>query len=29
MFEIRDQLIAIAKKMGLAEVDLRGAEQDE
>jgi serine/threonine-protein kinase len=29
MFEIRDQLIDMAKKMGLAEVDLRGAEADE
>jgi eukaryotic-like serine/threonine-protein kinase len=29
MFEIRNQLAAIAKGMGLAEVDLRGAEEDE
>jgi serine/threonine-protein kinase len=29
MFGIRDQLTAIAKKMGLAEVDLRGADEDE
>jgi serine/threonine-protein kinase len=29
MFEIRDQLSAIAKQMGLDEVDLRGAEDDE
>jgi serine/threonine-protein kinase len=29
MFEIRDQLNAIAKQMGLAEVDLRGADEDE
>jgi serine/threonine-protein kinase len=29
MFEIRDQLNAIAKHMGLAEVDLRGADEDE
>jgi serine/threonine-protein kinase len=28
MFEIRDQLVKIAKGMGLAEVDLRGAEED-
>jgi serine/threonine-protein kinase len=28
MFEIRDQLIKIAKGMGLAEVDLKGAEED-
>ena len=29
MFEIRDQLIDIARKMGLSEVDLRGADEDE
>jgi serine/threonine-protein kinase len=29
MFEIRDQLTAIAKQIGLAEVDLRGAGEDE
>ncbi len=29
MFEIRDQLSAIAKKMGLTEVDLRGADEEE
>jgi serine/threonine-protein kinase len=29
MYEIRDQLTAIAKKIGLAEVDLRGADEDE
>jgi serine/threonine-protein kinase len=29
MFEIRDQMAAIAKQLGLAEVDLRGAEEDE
>ena len=29
MFEIRDQLSAIAKQMGLAEVDLRGAEEED
>jgi serine/threonine-protein kinase len=29
MFEIRDQLNAIAKQMGLAEVDLRGADEEE
>jgi serine/threonine-protein kinase len=29
MFEIRDQLNAIAKHMGLAEVDLKGADEDE
>ena len=29
MFEIRDQLINIAKKKGLSEVDLRGADEDE
>ncbi len=29
MFEIRDQLIAAAKQMGLAEVDLRGADEGE
>ncbi len=29
MFEIRDQLSAVARQMGLAEVDLRGAEDDE
>jgi serine/threonine-protein kinase len=29
MFEIRDQLSAIAKQMNLAEVDLRGADEDE
>jgi serine/threonine protein kinase len=28
MFEIRDQLSAIAKEMGLEEVDLRGADED-
>ena len=29
MFEMRDQLSAIAKKMGLAEVDLKGADEDD
>jgi eukaryotic-like serine/threonine-protein kinase len=29
MFEIRDQLIAVAKHMGLADVDLRGAEDED
>ena len=29
MFEIRDQLSAVAKHMGLAEVDLRGADDEE
>src|SRR5262249_27849555 len=29
MFDIRHQLSAIAKQMGLAEVDLRGADEDE
>ncbi len=29
MFEIRDQLSAIAKQMGLNEVDLRGADEEE
>jgi eukaryotic-like serine/threonine-protein kinase len=29
MFEVREQLSAIAKEMGLAEVDLRGADEDE
>jgi len=29
MFELRDQLSAIAKQMGLAEVDLRGADEEE
>ena len=29
MFEIRDQLSAVAKQMGLAEVDLRGADDEE
>jgi serine/threonine-protein kinase len=29
MFEIRDQMNAVARHMGLAEVDLRGAEEDE
>jgi eukaryotic-like serine/threonine-protein kinase len=29
MFEIRDQLSAIAKQMGLAEVDLRGADEED
>jgi eukaryotic-like serine/threonine-protein kinase len=29
MFEMRDQLSAIAKQMGLAEVDLRGADEDD
>jgi len=29
MFEIRDQLNAVAKHMGLAEVDLRGADEDD
>ncbi len=29
MFEMRDQLSAIAKQMGLAEVDLRGAEDED
>ncbi len=29
MFEIRDQLSTIAKEMGLAEVDLRGADEEE
>src|SRR5262249_50157366 len=29
MFEIRDQLSAVAKQMGLAEVDLRGADEEE
>ena len=29
MFEIRDQLSAIAKQMGLTEVDLRGADEEE
>jgi serine/threonine-protein kinase len=29
MFEIRDQLSAVAKHMGLAEVDLRGADEDD
>jgi eukaryotic-like serine/threonine-protein kinase len=29
MFDIRDQLSAIAKQMGLNEVDLRGADEDE
>jgi eukaryotic-like serine/threonine-protein kinase len=29
MFELRDQLSTIAKQMGLAEVDLRGADEDE
>jgi eukaryotic-like serine/threonine-protein kinase len=29
MFEIRDQLSATAKQMGLADVDLRGADEDE
>ena len=28
MFELRDQLSAIAKQMGLAEVDLRGADEE-
>jgi eukaryotic-like serine/threonine-protein kinase len=29
MFEIRDQLSAVAKHMGLAEVDLRGADEED
>jgi eukaryotic-like serine/threonine-protein kinase len=29
MFEMRDQLSAIAKQMGLAEVDLKGADEDD
>lgn len=29
MFEMRDQLNSIAKQMGLAEVDLRGADEDD
>jgi serine/threonine-protein kinase len=29
IFEVRDQLSAIAKQMGLAEVDLRGADEEE
>jgi serine/threonine protein kinase len=29
MFEVRDQLSAVAKQMGLAEVDLRGADDDD
>jgi serine/threonine-protein kinase len=29
MFEIRDQLNAVARQMGLAEVDLRGADEEE
>jgi hypothetical protein len=29
MFEIRDQLSAVAKQMGLAEVDLRGADEED
>jgi hypothetical protein len=29
MFEIRDQLSAVAKHMGLAEVDLRGADDED
>jgi serine/threonine-protein kinase len=29
MFEVRDQLSGVAKHMGLAEVDLRGADEDE
>jgi hypothetical protein len=29
MFEIRDQMSAVAKHMGLAEVDLRGADEDD
>jgi eukaryotic-like serine/threonine-protein kinase len=29
MFAIRDQLSAVAKQMGLAEVDLRGADEDD
>jgi len=29
MFEIRDQLSAIAKQMGLAEMDLKGADEDD
>lgn len=29
MFEIRDQLSAVARQMGLAEVDLRGADEEE
>jgi serine/threonine protein kinase len=29
MFEMRDQLSAIAKQMGLAEVDLKGADEEE
>jgi serine/threonine-protein kinase len=29
MFEIRDQLSAIAKQMGLAEVDLKGADEED
>ena len=29
MFELRDQLSAIAKQMGLAEVDLRGADEED
>jgi serine/threonine protein kinase len=29
MFEIRDQLSAVAKQLGLTEVDLRGADEDE
>jgi hypothetical protein len=29
MFEMRDQLSAVAKHMGLAEVDLRGADDED
>ena len=29
MFEMRDQLSAVAKQMGLAEVDLRGADEED
>jgi len=29
MFEIRDQMSAVAKQMGLAEVDLRGADEED
>ena len=29
MFEMRDQLSTVAKQMGLAEVDLRGADEEE
>jgi serine/threonine-protein kinase len=29
MFEIRDQMIGVARHMGLADVDLRGAEDED